>query len=150
MAEAIARHRLGNAGLRVGSAGLAALDGCQASAQARAVMREMGIDISAHQSRMLRLELVKEAAVIFTMTAAHKQAILSLYPEAADKVFMVKGFDPARPASDVEDPVGCSPEMYRHTRDEIDEALLDIILFIKRRFHLDVPKTPGEREKRHI
>ena len=147
MAEALIRHRLGPAAAyRVGSAGLAALDGGQASAPAREVMRELGLDLSAHRSRMLRPGLVRDAAAIFAMTAAHRRNILSLYPDAEKKVFLMKSLDPARPAGDIEDPAGSSTEMYRRTRDEIDEALLDIILFLKRRFNMDAQKTPGERK----
>lgn len=64
MAEALIRHRLGASAVGAGSAGLAALEGCRASAMAREVMLEIGVDISAHRSRAFRPELAGKCAAV--------------------------------------------------------------------------------------
>ena len=142
MAEALILHRLGPSAVRAGSAGLHAAEGCRASESAREVMLEMGVDISAHRSRAFRPELAGEADVIFAMTGGHRNAILSLCPGAKDKVFLMKSFSKTDGASDINDPAWASAELYRRTRDEIDEALLDVILYLKRRFRMNLPAAP--------
>ncbi|MGB9791372.1 MAG: low molecular weight protein arginine phosphatase [Thermacetogeniaceae bacterium] len=96
MAEHIARRLLEEKGLRgeieVASAGLAALPGAPASAEARDVLRGMGIDLSGHQAVQLSRKQVEDADLIFTMTASQKRQLLELYPEARGKVFVLKEY----------------------------------------------------------
>lgn len=49
------------------------------------------------------------------------------------KVFLLKSFGVAQCATDIYDPVGESPKVYRRVRDEIDAALPDLILYIIKR-----------------
>lgn len=96
MAEHIARRLLERKGLKgeiaVASAGLAALPGAPASAEARDVLAGMGIDLSRHQAVQLNRKQVEEADLIFTMTASQKRQLLELYPEARGKVFVLKEY----------------------------------------------------------
>jgi protein-tyrosine phosphatase len=119
MAEALFRmlaaERLGcrpdeieSRGVVVASAGLAAWGGGGASAGAVEAVSEMGGDLGSHESQPLTEPLVRQADVILTMTAAHRNAILAQFPEAGGRVMMLS---PDR--KDVIDPIGGSLETYR-------------------------------------
>lgn len=96
MAEALAGKILCSFNLaekiEVSSAGLDAFPGAAASRQACAVLKEEGIDLSGHRARQLNEEMVRQADLILTMTAAQKRRLLELFPEAADRIFILKEF----------------------------------------------------------
>lgn len=97
MAEALLKKLLKEAGeelkgIEVLSAGIAAVEGQPASAQAVSVMAEEGIDLRKHRSRQLTPEMIKDADLVLTMTANHKKAVLKMLPEASGKVFQLKEF----------------------------------------------------------
>ena len=131
MAEALFRHRLGDLKeWQARSAGLYAGAGSPASAHAMEVMRELGVDISGHRSRPLTAELLHTAEWVITMTADHRFEILQDFPEVGNRVFLIKSFGTSKVPADIPDPFGGSVKDYRITRDEIDRAISDLILFI--------------------
>ena len=131
MAEALFLHRMGRqTQWTAGSAGIYAARGCPASAHAVEVMRELGVDLLPHRSRPLSAALLRQADLIITMTAGHRFEILRDFPDVANRVFLIKSFGTSKVPADISDPFGGSLEMYRKTRDEIDQALADLILFI--------------------
>ena len=69
-------HKTGRPGVIVASAGIAALPGCSPSSEAVEVMQEKGIYLNDHESQPLTDKLVQHADFIYTMTAAHRQALL--------------------------------------------------------------------------
>ncbi len=101
-------------GLIVVSAGLAAMTGGRASTESVVVLREMGIDISTHESQPLTEALVHHADLVLTMTRSHRQAILSEWPEAAGRTKLL-----SQSGSDVGDPVGGPAELYRRCATQI-------------------------------
>ena len=125
MAEALLRRKIKQAGMTdkimVLSAGIAV--GCQApaSAGAFAVMSEKGLDLSKHVSRQLKGTEVEAADVILTMTERHKQAVLTLAPEAKNKVYTLKEY--AEADCDVADPYGGSPLVYQACAEQIEKML---------------------------
>jgi len=130
MAEAIFRQlvaeRLGCApdaldghGVVVSSAGLAAWSGAKASAGALEAMAEIGADLSAHESQPVTETLVRQADVIWTMTAAHRAALLAQFPEAGGRVALLS---PDR--RDVSDPIGGPVSTYRACAEQIRGHLL--------------------------
>jgi len=130
MAEAIFRQlvaeRLGCApdaldghGVVVSSAGLAAWSGAKASAGALEAMAEIGADLSAHESQPVTETLVRQADVIWTMTAAHRAALLAQFPEAGGRVALLS---PDR--RDVSDPIGGPVSTYRSCAEQIRGHLL--------------------------
>ena len=129
MAEGLLRNLLGaDRGWGISSAGICAGDGAPASPNAVEALREKGIDIASHRAQRLTAELVKGADLLVTMTRGHRDAVLALDPQSADKVFLLKSFGIAQCAADIYDPVGESLDVYRRVRDEIDAALPDLIL----------------------
>ena len=131
MAEYLLRQRLGErSGWASSSAGVFAMNGAPASVEALRVMKELGIDLKSHRSRMLTKEIVDGAALIVVMTEMHKADIVRRFPETGDRVFLLKSFGLAGRAEDIPDPIGLSTAVYRRVRDEIDSAISDLILYM--------------------
>lgn len=106
-------------GVVVASAGISAWSGTRASVNAIDTMAEMGGDLTGHESQPLTEELVRQADVILTMTAAHRAAILAQFPEAGGRVSML-----APDRQDVIDPIGGSLETYRSCARQIHGHLV--------------------------
>lgn len=132
MAEYLLRDRLGQgSGWEVGSAGLSTCDGMSASGAAVIALREFDIDMKMHASRVVSRELVDSASLIVVMTASHLTQLRAMYPSAVEKSFLLKSFAPDGRGGDVEDPIGASVDVYRGIRDEIEEALPELISFMQ-------------------
>ena len=119
--------------IRVGSAGISAFDGQAASQHSVDVMKQESIDISDHASRMLTPEIVEQASHVFGMTRTHRDAVQMMFPEAREKVFVLREFLVGSDADfdlDVSDPIGGSLEEYQRTRNLIKEALDGVSKFV--------------------
>ncbi len=77
----------GVTGVEITSAGLAAVDGAPASAEAIEAMRRAGVDLTGHRARRLTREMALAADLVLTMTRRQKEAVLALAPEAGEKIF---------------------------------------------------------------
>src|SRR5213075_1618460 len=134
MAEGLFRHTLrGRNDFRVTSAGVGAVEGLPPSEHAIRALRELGIDISKQRSRMLTPEVVDEADYIFGMTHSHVDTILILYPQAAEKTFLLREFDETLDTyeNDISDPIGGSFEVYQNCRDQIEQGIASMLRFIE-------------------
>ena len=130
MAEYMLRDAMGaDSDWTVASAGIVAGYGMCASEAGVTVLREEGIDLSPHRSQLLDRQLVDAAAVIVVMTAAHLGQIRMLYPDAMERVFLLRSF--GGPSADVPDPIGSSVATYQRTMDLIDQAFPELISFLK-------------------
>jgi glycine hydroxymethyltransferase len=130
MAEGIFRAAVrGRGDFRVVSAGLGAMDGQPPSPYAVQAVKELGIDISGQRSRMLTPELVEDADLIFGMTHSHIDTVGLLYPHAIEKTFLLREFDDTLDIfeKDISDPIGCSYEVYRNCRDQIEQGIASIL-----------------------
>ena len=131
MAEYLLKRRLGpGSKWTVLSAGTSAIPGSRASASAVEVMARMGVDISAHRSKLVTEELVDSAEIVITMTRSQRDEIVNCFPGARDKVFTLKSLSSERAGLDVADPAGMSASDYQLTRDEIDEIIPDVVRFL--------------------
>ncbi len=132
MAEYLLRDRLGrDSTWDVASAGLSTLNGMPASGAASIVLGELDINMGMHVSRPVNRELVDSASLIVVMTASHLVQLRAIYPSVTEKSFLLKSFAPTGRGGDVEDPVGSSVDVYRGIRDEIEEALPELISFMR-------------------
>jgi RpiB/LacA/LacB family sugar-phosphate isomerase len=134
MAEGLFRHAVkGRGGYRVMSAGIGAVDGLPPSAHAIHAVRELGIDIAGQRSRMLTAQMVYQADYIFGMTRGHVDAVVMLYPQAAEKTFLLREFDDTLDyyEKDISDPIGGSYEIYLNCRDQIEQGLESMLNFIE-------------------
>ena len=105
-------------GVVVASAAIAAWGGGKASTGAVEAMREAGGDLSGHASQPVTENLVRQADVIWTMTASHRTALLAHFPEAGGRVAML-----SPDKIDVIDPIGGTLETYRKCAAEIRKHL---------------------------
>ena len=94
-------------GITVLSAGSFAMPGARATQQGVEALKERGIDLSAHRSRPLTVELIHQADVIYAMGRGHMGAIISLVPSAAEKT------KPLDPKGDIDDPIGGDLGLYQ-------------------------------------
>ena len=132
MAECLLRHRLGpDTAWTVGSAGLMAGRGLPANGGAQEALREWGLDLGRHRSRPVGKELVDAASVVVVMTAAQREQLRALFPDAAAKVVLLRSFDPSSGGGDVADPMGLSIHTYRSIRDQIHSALPGLERFLQ-------------------
>jgi len=143
MAEGLFRHAVkGRGDYRVLSAGLGAMEGQPPSAYAVQALKELGIDISGQRSRTLTPELARQADFIFGMTHNHTETVALLYPQAAEKTFLVREFDETLDPyeKDISDPIGCSYEVYTGCRDQIEQGIFSLLRFIEQG---EVARGPG-------
>jgi glycine hydroxymethyltransferase len=134
MAEGIFRQAVRERGdYRALSAGLGAAEGQPPSAYAVQAVKELGIDISAGRSHMLTAELVQQADYIFGMTHSHLDTVAMLYPQAAEKTFLLREFDETLDAfdKDISDPIGGSYEVYLNCRDQIEQGIASLLRFLE-------------------
>jgi len=105
----------------VSSAGVAVWSEAGASMGAQTVMRQRGINMTNHRSRRLLLKNIVDADLLLTMTTSHKAAVLSLMPEAKNKVFTLAEF--AGVDKDISDPYGGNTAIYESCAIEIEKML---------------------------
>ncbi len=115
-----------------GSAGVSAIDGYPPTSQTiQAMKEEEGIDVSAHRSRRLTGSMIREADKIFVMEAVHRDAILRFFPEAKNKVFLLKEFcgEPGAGPEDLDipDPIRMSDFFYKNVLYVIRDCLRKLI-----------------------
>jgi len=133
MAEGIFRHAIqGRGDFRVISAGLGAMEGQPPSPYAVQAVRELGIDISGQRSRMLTPDLVQQADYILGMTHSHIDTVMLLYPQAAEKTFLLREFDDTLDLfeKDISDPIGGSYDVYLDCRDQIEQGIASLLRFM--------------------
>lgn len=123
MAEAILKSK-NIPGVEVRSAGVFAVNGSDASLNAKRVLEEQQISFD-HQSSSLTEHLVEWATYILTMTSGHKANIVSLYPQAEKKTATLKEF--AGRAGDVSDPYGGPLSVYQQTFEELQHTIEGIL-----------------------
>ena len=134
MAEALFRHAThGRTDYRAISAGLGAVDGQLPSVYSVQAMKEIGVDITKQRSRMLTAEMVKQADFILGMTHSHVDTVALLYPQAAEKTFLLREFDDTLDPyeKDISDPIGGSYEVYLNCRDQIEQGIASLLRFIE-------------------
>lgn len=124
MAAALLANIVTQAGLTdqitVESAGIAAWQQ-PASAHARTVMRQAGLSVDEHCSRQLTPVRLGDVDLVLTMTKSHKQVVVNLAPEMAEKMYTLGEF--AGEDGDVGDPFGGSEADYRRCAEQIHRLL---------------------------
>ncbi|NMA17742.1 MAG: threonylcarbamoyl-AMP synthase [Clostridiaceae bacterium] len=130
MAEVLFNHR-NVKGWKAVSAGLAAYPGMSISPRSAEALREWGIDVDAHRSQSVDDDLMEATDLIVTMTDAHRDILVRLYPERKDDIFSYSAF--TEDQRDVDDPYGFSIDSYRATRDRIQKGLERLLAELERR-----------------
>jgi glycine hydroxymethyltransferase len=134
MAEGLFRRLLGNRkDIEVASAGVHAVRGQPPSLHAIHVCEQEGVDIRGLRSQPLTAAMVDRATHIFAMTGAHLDTIQMLFPQGADKAFLLREFEePGMTVwRDVPDPIGCSRDVYEVCAATIKNALPTVLAFVE-------------------
>ena len=117
--------------IEIASAGVATGHGQPPSENGVVVLREWKIDIAGIRSQPLSDELVEWATHIFAMTRGHLDAILTFFPEAANKSWLACEFTPElEDFPEVPDPIGLGLHAYYQTRDILSKAVPSLLQFI--------------------
>jgi glycine hydroxymethyltransferase len=134
IAEGLFGRLIGNRkDIEVASAGVHAVRGQPPSLYAVQVCAEEGTDISGLRSQPLTAALVDQATHIFAMTGAHVETIQTLFPQTAEKTFLLREFE--EPGTtvwrDVPDPIGLGREVYEDCARIIKNALPSVLAFVE-------------------
>ena len=134
IAEGLFRRLAGNRkDIEVASAGVHAVHGQPPSLYAVEVCAEEGTNIGDLRSQPLTGALVDEATHIFAMTGAHVETIQTLFPQSAEKTFLLREFE--QPGTtvwrDVPDPIGLGREVYEDCARIIKNALPSVLAFVE-------------------
>ncbi len=151
MAEALFRHAVrGRGEFRVFSAGIGAMDGQPPTPHSVRAMRELGVDISGQRSRMLTASLVRQADFIFGMTHGHVDTVALMYPQMAEKTFLLREFDETLELyeKDISDPIGSSYQVYVDCRDQIEQGIASLLKFMEQ--HNFLTSTPATQTTKPV
>lgn len=107
----------------VTGAGTDTVDGSAATDHSITVMKEIGIDISAHRSRQMTHAIAEENDVFVVMTPQHGVNLAFYYGVDPEKM--------AIPGDGVPDPFGHDLNVYRECRDALVESIPQLIEDIK-------------------
>jgi protein-tyrosine phosphatase len=117
--EYLLKDKLVDSDIKVSSAGLTALVGKGAEATATNIALTNNIDMSDHKGRQLSSTLIAENDLILVMEERHLSDLLSQYPQARGKTFLLgKWIDD----KEVPDPYRKSQEAFEHVYQLIDQA----------------------------
>ncbi len=126
MAKGILEKFLKQSGLSekvsVDSAGTGSYRGILAAPNTVHVMKEEGVDVSAHKGKPITMELLEKSDFIFVMEHAHKNIILNMMPVVGSKARLLKE------NNGIADPIGRSLEEYRHIKNIIKDCVENIFL----------------------
>jgi protein-tyrosine-phosphatase len=105
MADALLKQAAAEAKveIRSDSAGLHAIPGKAAHPWAQTAASELGLSLSAHQAKLLTLEMVEHADAVFAMDRQNLAELLNLYPRFKDKIFMLSAYS-SPPVPEIIDP----------------------------------------------
>jgi glycine hydroxymethyltransferase len=119
--------------IEVASAGVHAVRGQPPSLYAVQVCEEEGVDISGLRSQPLTAALVDRATHIFAMTGAHLETIQMLFPDGAEKSFLLREFEEPDTTvwRDVPDPIGLGRDIYEACARTIKNALPSVLAFVE-------------------
>ena len=98
MAEFLMRRELSDAPseelrrVHIVSAGLHATPGKEAHPWAQEAAASLGISLATHRAKLLTREIVEQADCVFAMDFQNKAELLTLYPEAEDKIYMLSAY----------------------------------------------------------
>ena len=109
--------QLEEVGYKTVSAGLVAVGGIKASAEAVEYCAKKGVDIAGHFSQRLSKKLIDESDYIFALSKKHRAGVIALSPDAARKCMLLDE------GGDVADPIGGGKKVYSVCGTTIEKAV---------------------------
>jgi protein-tyrosine phosphatase len=138
MAAEYFRHHAAQRGLShviVDSAGTLGIEGSPASDEAIVAMREIGVNLSAHRSKGLTSEMLRNADLAIGMTRGHLEQMAQLDPQGRERQMLLRAFErgaePNARARGLKDPIGRPLGFYREQVPLIAHCLDHLILHLK-------------------
>lgn len=98
MAEALMRKALSQTppaasqNVRIVSAGLHAVPGRESHPWMQEAAGGLGISLGTHRAKLLTRAMVEDADAVFAMDFQNKAELLTLYPDAAEKIYMLSAY----------------------------------------------------------
>ncbi len=134
LAEGLFRKAVANRrDFEVGSAGVSATDGTPISPESGKLLKKLGAELPSFASRAVTPELLAKATHVFAMTRGHLEMLERVFPEHADKYYLVCEFAdiPGKGiGADLPDPIGMGPAAYREVADVLEIAIPTLIAYI--------------------
>ena len=136
MAERIFRKKSeenGRSDIKVSSASLVDMEGLPADPVVVDILEEKGFDGYGHKSRPLTQDMVAETDMILVMEQLHREMLIENYPDAEEKVFLLKPFSSgctqmnSDDMDDIRDPYKLSSYHYRLCFAEIYLAIEGVL-----------------------
>lgn len=129
--------------IEVRTAGVMTIPGLLPTSECRQILTKEGIEIGMHRSCKMTPELLRRASLILGMTSFHVQMALRMSPEARGKTFLLKEYVGAGSKnSQIQDPMGCTLEVYKKVFKEIRKACKALI-----KMDLHTPGPPALKRK---
>jgi protein-tyrosine-phosphatase len=124
-------------GWTVDSAGLFVEPGASIAASAQAALADLGITADGHSAQPVTRDLIDEADIVLSMTAAHAEQLRRQFPDAASKIYefaryVVTGESTGADEGltfgyDISDPFGGSKDTYercaKHLQGLVERAI---------------------------
>ncbi|HLR10456.1 MAG TPA: low molecular weight protein arginine phosphatase [Sporosarcina sp.] len=121
MAEAILRgHEID--GVTVRSAGIYAVEGSKISEHAETLVKKFQLPYS-ETSKMVDIKHMQSADYVLTMTEAHKQLLINMFPAYEQKIETLKSFVQDETGQNVLDPYGSNLAGYERTFEELTQLI---------------------------
>ncbi len=134
LAEGLFRKAVaGRDDYEVSSAGVAASRGTPSNPETAALLKKRGATLDKFGSRQVSDAILSAATHVFAMTRSHLQTLESLFPEHADKFYLVcefVGITSKGECTDVLDPIGMGRRAYEEVAGMFDIAIPSIIAYI--------------------
>jgi len=109
-------------GVEISSAGSSAIDGAPASPLAADVAGRRSIDLTSHRARFLDRSLVKDADLIVTMGAKHRDTVGVIDPAARRYTYLLTDFCEEE-TGDIPDPIGSGIDEYERIYRVLEDCI---------------------------
>jgi protein-tyrosine phosphatase len=134
MAEFLMRKALAETALseitnvRIISAGLHASPGREAHPWMQEAAADLGISLAPHRAKLLTREIVDAADAILAMDFQNKAELLTLYPDAANKIYMLSAYaEGPWKCREIPDPYLGDLEVTRHCAGQLQTCIRNLL-----------------------
>ena len=124
-------NRLHISNIAVRSAGLLDLGGQPADSEMIAIGKEHSVDLTAHRSRQVSLEMIADADIVFVMETRQKEDLTKLMPKYGDKILLFSVFDYNNYGLNIDDPLGQNRQIYSSCFSRIYKLTQKLALHVK-------------------
>lgn len=117
------------------SAGISAVEGDLPTRETVLCLSKFGIDVSTHRARKIDHKMIKDSSLILTMTRKQQEYLKKNYPQAEDKIFLLRPFchqNSIIKNSEVEDPYGRDLYFYEDIYHQISDDIEKLILYLRK------------------